>query len=155
MQVRAARADEAQALAAIWHDGWMDAHAAIVPPALVRMRTPESFLARMTAAVAGARVLGDPAVGFHLLRDDELDQFYLAAAARGTGAAQVLIADAERQLLARGVTAPWLTCTVGNHRAARFYETCGWRRAGAFTTLTPTDEGEVAVEAWRYEKTLG
>src|SRR6185295_12224637 len=124
MDIRPAEASELDALTTLWHDGWQDAHAAIVPAELALQRTLDSFRRRLTAALADLRVagpLGAP-LGFHQLKGDELYQLYVAAAARGTGVAAALIRDAEAQLAARGYATAWLACAIGNHRAARFYE---------------------------------
>ena len=131
MTVRPAAEAEIDHLARLWHEGWHDAHASLAPPDLVRARTLERFRERMAAALADTFVIGPPGApsGFHMLRGDELYQFYVARAARGSGVAAALIADAEARLAERGVTTAWLACGVGNDRAARFYEKCGWVRA--------------------------
>lgn len=98
--IRAATPDDLAPLAALWHDGWHDAHVALAPVALTRQRTPESFVARLQASLSLVRVSGPTGapLGFHLLKDDEVNQFYVAAAARGTGLAAALMADAEARL---------------------------------------------------------
>ena len=53
-----------------------------------------------------------------------------------------------------GVETAWLACAIGNERAARFYEKCGWRRIGTMTNEAETSERTFLLEAWRYEKTL-
>ena len=98
--------------------------------------------------------VGSP-VGFHLLKADELYQFYVAAAARGQGVAQELIADAETCLAAQGHAIAWLACAIGNGRAARFYEKCGWRRSGNFVSRLETADGPFDLEVWRYERRVG
>jgi ribosomal protein S18 acetylase RimI-like enzyme len=154
--IRDAEPADVTALAALWHAGWRDAHLAIVPPALVALRTQENFAERLAAALADVRVAGDPGAprGFHQLKADEVYQFYVAAAARGTGLAARLMLDAEARLAARGVDRAWLSCAVGNHRAARFYEKCGWQRTATLVEATVTSEGPFPVEVWRYEKRL-
>lgn len=154
--VRDAVAADVPALAALWHAGWRDGHLAIVPPALVALRTLENFAARLTTALADVRVAGEPGtpLGFHQLKDDEVYQFYVAGAARGTGLAARLMLDAEARLAARGVARAWLSCAVGNHRAARFYEKCGWLRTATLVEATVTSAGPFPVEVWRYEKRL-
>ena len=145
-----------EALADLWHRGWLDAHAGIVPPELERLRTLESFRERMTRALPDVRVIGPPGrpAGFHLVRDAELFQLYVAREARGTGVAAALIADAEARLAARGILTAWLACAIGNERAARFYEKHGWRRAGTLVNVVETSEGPFPIETWRYEKSL-
>lgn len=156
LAVRPAQSRELETLARLWWQGWRDAHLPIVPDALVRLRTLESFTARMAAALPEVRVLGPVGapLGLHLIKGDELNQFYLAAEARGTGAAAVLMADAETHLADAGVQTAWLACAVGNDRAARFYEKSGWTRARVETVQSETSEGFFPLEVWRYEKPL-
>jgi GNAT superfamily N-acetyltransferase len=156
MVVRPAAAADIDTLAQIWLDGWRDAHLAIVPAALARHRTFDSFKARLAAALDDLRVVdanGAPA-GFVMIRGHELYQFYVARGVRGRGLAAVLMADAERELASRGVTVAWLSCAIGNDRAARFYEKCGWTRAGTMTDQSVIDGGTFPIETWRYEKSL-
>lgn len=156
MDVRAAEESDVVHLATIWFDGWTDAHARIVPAALKRLRTLESFRSRLLAGLANVRVVGPPGVpvGFHMLKGDELYQLYVSAQARGTGVAASLIADAEAHLREGGVHTAWLGCAIGNDRAARFYEKCGWLRVGNVVERLETSTGEFALEVWRYEKRL-
>jgi GNAT superfamily N-acetyltransferase len=152
-------ADEADLdeLAKLWYDGWQDGHAEVVPAELKRLRTLQSFRERLSDTLSSVRVaggVGEPA-GFHIVKDDELYQLYVAASARGSGVASDLIADAEAQLLRSGVTVTWLSCAIGNNRAARFYEKCGWHRTGTMINYLETSEGIFELETWRYEKGLG
>ena len=143
-------------LARLWYDGWQDGHAAVVPAALTRARTLASFAERMAAALADVRVIGPQRapLGFSMLKGDELNQFYVAAAARGAGVAAALIADAETRLSERGVETAWLACAVGNARAARFYEKSGWYLARTMVSRLDTVDGPFDLEVWRYEKRL-
>lgn len=154
--VRPAQSVDLAALARLWWQGWRDAHLPIVPEALAQLRTLDSFTARMAAALPRVRVLGPVGapMGLHLIKDDELNQLYLAAEARGTGAAAVLMADAETHLADAGVQTAWLACAIGNDRAARFYEKSGWIRARAEIVPTETSTGPFPLEVWRYEKIL-
>ena len=156
MSVRAADVGEIDPLARLWHQGWNDAHAALAPAGLVRARTLESFRDRLAAALPDTFVIGPPGApsGFYMLKGDELYQFYVAREARGSGVATALIADAEARLGSRGVTTAWLACAIGNDRAARFYEKCGWQRVGTMINHADTSEGTFELETWRYEKTL-
>lgn len=154
--VRAAEAAEIDHLAHVWYDGWQSAHAAIVPAELARFRTFPSLRDRLRAIVSDIRVIGPVGApsGFYVLKGDELNQLYVGAPARGTGAASALIADAEARLSDSGVRTAWLACAIGNDRAARFYEKHGWRRAGTMVSELETPEGIFRLEVWRYEKTL-
>jgi GNAT superfamily N-acetyltransferase len=154
--IRDAQLSEIEQLAKIWFDGWQDAHARIVPAELARLRTLRSFEDRLRAASSGVRVtgaVGAPA-GFYFLRGAELYQFYVSSNARGSSIAAVLMADAEARLRERSVHNAWLACAIGNHRAARFYEKCGWSRTGTVSDDLEVPGGTFTLEVWRYEKSL-
>ena len=156
MDVRGAQPKEVDQLARLWYDAWQDAHASIVPAELARLRTLESFKQRLEAAFSDLRVVGPVGapVGLCVVKDDELYQLFVSAQSRGAGVAAALIADAEARLSARGVETAWLACAIGNDRAARFYEKCGWRRAGVVVSQLETPDGLFPLEVWRYEKPL-
>jgi ribosomal protein S18 acetylase RimI-like enzyme len=156
MNSRPAEPGEIPALARLWYDGWRDAHAAIVPEALVRARTLESFRERMEAGLGEVRVIGPVGapLGFTMLKRDELYQLYVSAAARGAGVAAALIAEAEQRLRERGTATAWLDCAIGNERAARFYEKSGWHRVGIVLSRLETIDGPIELDVWRYEKHL-
>lgn len=156
MQVRTAHADEIDAIAKVWYDAWQDGHAKVLPEELARDRTEESFRSRLPAMLPDIRVIGPPGApfGFCSIKADELYQLFVSAAARGTGAASLLLADGEARLAANGVAIAWLACAIGNDRAARFYEKCGWHRARVFTSHLETANGAFDLDVWRYEKPL-
>ena len=156
MNVRRAEEADIQALASIWYEGWHDAHARILPAALTRIRTLQSFRDRLHAAVAETRVaggIGEPA-GFCMVKGDQLYQLYVGARARGSGVAAALMADGEARLAEAGFELAWLACAIGNERAARFYEKCGWRRSGVVVYPLESPDGTIALDVWRYEKRL-
>ena len=156
MNIRDAEIAEIGLLAKIWYDGWQDAHARILPAELARLRTLESFGERLRAALASVRVAGavNAPVGFCILKGDELYQLYVSSQARGSGVAAALVVDAEARLGESGVGTAWLACAIGNERAARFYEKCGWRRAGTVVEYLEIPDGTFPLEVWRYEKSL-
>jgi ribosomal protein S18 acetylase RimI-like enzyme len=156
MHVRDAQISEIGRLATIWYDGWQDAHARILPLELARLRTLESFDERLRVALASVRVVGpaDAPLGFCMLRGAELYQLYVSSQARGFGVAPALIVDAEARLGDSGVDTAWLACAIGNERAARFYEKCGWHRAGTVIEHLEVANGTFPLEVWRYEKYL-
>jgi ribosomal protein S18 acetylase RimI-like enzyme len=155
-EIRNARATEIERLATIWYEGWQDAHARILPIELARVRTLESFGARLRSFLASVRVAGplDRPIGFCIVKGFELHQLYVSTRARGCGVAAALVADAEAHLRESGVRTAWLGCAIGNDRAARFYEKCGWLRAGVVTEHLEVPGGMFALAVWRYEKTL-
>lgn len=156
MEIRTAEVSELDHLAGLWHRGWQDAHAAILPAELARHRTLESFRQRLQAALPELRVAGPSGrpYGLCIVQGDELYQLYVSAEARGAGVAAALLADAETRLRERGTATAWLACAIGNARAARFYEKQGWRRIGTMTSQLPTPDGLFPLEVWRYEKEL-
>ena len=74
---------------------------------------------------------------------DEVEQVFVGAAARGTGLAAVLLAEAEQQVAAAGHSTAWLAVVAGNARARRFYEKQGW-----------IDEGDLPYEVDRGRRDL-
>jgi GNAT superfamily N-acetyltransferase len=156
MQVRDAQPDDVEPLARLWFDGWHDAHGRLLPAELVRDRSAERLRERLEQMLSRVRVVGERGtpLGFHVVDGDELNKFYVAAEARGRGIAAALIADAEARMAGAGVVVGWLACAIGNDRAARFYEKCGWRRLGTMMSHVTTAAGRVPLEVWRYEKPL-
>jgi len=140
----------------IWEAGWHDAHANLVPKELVELRTSESFLTRLHEHIANTRIgqNGGEVLGLCMTQSDELYQMYVSAKARGQGLAQALMADAENRLRDTGHESAWLACAVGNERAARFYEKCGWKNAGVRTVELATSQGVFPLPVWRFEKAL-
>ena len=157
MDTRAPLESEIDPLAGLWRASWHDGHAGLLPAAIVRQRTLEDFTGRLRADLANVRVTGPPGApsGLCIVRDDELDQLFVSASARGTGVAAALLADAEARIAAHGAPTAWLACAIGNDRAARFYEKHGWHRMGTAVKQVQTDEGEVGFDVWRYEKDVG
>jgi len=102
------------------------------------------------------RVIGERGqpLGFCTIKEDELYQLFVTRAARGTNVAIRLIDDGEARLAAVGYKLAWLSCAIGNERAARFYEKRGWYCARTFTSVLNTAKGKFELEAWRYEKVL-
>jgi ribosomal protein S18 acetylase RimI-like enzyme len=149
--VRPARPADADAVARIWWDGWRDGHLGNVPDDLVAARTEESFGRRAAERVDGtvvAAVDGEVA-GFVMVVDDEVEQVYVSSRHRGTGVANLLLAEAERQVAAGGHERAWLAVVAGNSRARRFYERHGWADEGPFEHRAP---GGITVPAHRYVK---
>ncbi|HEX6124506.1 MAG TPA: GNAT family N-acetyltransferase [Pyrinomonadaceae bacterium] len=156
MQVRRAEVSEIDALAKIWYDGWQDAHAELLPAEIARERRLETFRERLPKVLTDLRTIGEPGepLGLSITKDDELNQFYVAAESRGKGIAKRLIDEVEQRLAANGVRTAWLACAIGNDRAARFYEKSGWHLARTFTHALQAPDGPIEFDVWRYEKDL-
>ncbi len=124
--------EDAPAAVALWHDGWHDAHAALLPPGLLAARGRGFFAdqyGRWAGAVIGAFVDRD-LVGLALVTENVLDQFHVARPERGTGLAREFLAGVERILAEAGHREVRLGCVIGNDRALRFYERAGYRVGG-------------------------
>ena len=156
MTLRKARPEDASDVAEIWHLGWQDGHLGFVPQELVDVRTEDSFRARALARVGDTTVaIVDGAVaGFVMVVDDEVEQVYVSAFYRGTGVADVLMREAERQVRANGHSKAWLAVVAGNARARAFYERTGWRDEGPFDYAAAAEDGPIAVPCHRYTKLL-
>ena len=57
---------------------------------------------------------------------DEAEQVYVDRAFRGTGVANLLLTEAERQIAAAGHAVAFLVVVRGNDRAQAFYARQGW-----------------------------
>jgi uncharacterized glyoxalase superfamily protein PhnB/GNAT superfamily N-acetyltransferase len=158
-RLRPATASDSEAVAAVWAAGWVDGHRGRVPEALAAARTPESFRSRAAARVEDTVVaVADPGgeiAGFVMVSGDEVEQVYVAAAHRGSGVADLLLAEGERLVAAGGHRRAWLAVVAGNTRARRFYERRGWVDEGPFDYVTAVPGGTVAVPAHRYVKAVG
>src|SRR5258707_5931007 len=97
MQVRSADAVEIDHLTRLWHDGWHQTHASLVPQELTRLRTSESFRERLQAALPNVHVtrpLRAP-IGFYVLKRHERSPLFLSPDGHGSGGVPARIADAQ------------------------------------------------------------
>ena len=151
--LRPATSDDVEAIATVWHRGWQDGHLGHVPDALLphrglvhfRERVPPRILTTTVATIAST------VVGFVTVHEDEAEQVYVAASARGGGVANALLGHAEQVIAERFDTA-WLAVVAGNARARRFYERNEWRDAGGFDYAAEIRGGTIPVPCRRYEK---
>jgi ribosomal protein S18 acetylase RimI-like enzyme len=156
IKIRPATAEDAPAVATIWHAGWLDGHTGNVPQALVDVRTPESFGTRAAERVAdtSVAVVGDEVAGFVMVVADEVEQVYVATTHRGSGIAGLLLTEAERLVAAGGHPRAWLAVAPGNGRARRFYERSGWIDEGLFDYSARVGDETLPVPCHRYTKEL-
>jgi GNAT superfamily N-acetyltransferase len=152
--LRQGNADDASEIAEIWYRGWRDGHLGFVPQELVEARTEKSFRDRASARVGEmtVAVVGGAIAGFVLVVNDEVEQVYVGAGYRGTGVADQLMSEAERQVRAKGHPKAWLAVVAGNGRARRFYERLGWEDEGPFEYAAATANGAIRVPCHRYTK---
>jgi ribosomal protein S18 acetylase RimI-like enzyme len=154
--VRAAQAADTEAIAEIWHQGYRDGHLGSVPAEIFGFRRLEDFLQRVPSLldVTAVAVVGSDVVGFVMVEGDELNQLYVAEAARGSAVAVALLERGEAmiaELFDRG----WLAVVAGNTRARRFYERGGWHEVRPIQQPSYAGEGEqMMIPALRYEKQL-
>jgi ribosomal protein S18 acetylase RimI-like enzyme len=156
LSLRAATSDDVDAIAEVWHRGWLDGHLGHVPEAIREHRRPEDFRRRIPPRLPQTTVatLASRVVGFVTVHADELEQIYVAESARGGGVANALLRRAEEVIAARFDVA-WLAVVADNGRARRFYERNGWRDAGGFDYAAEITGGTLPVPCRRYEKHVG
>lgn len=152
--LRPARTTDVVTIASIWHDGWRDGHLGSVPEHALAARTLETFQARAETAVAVTTVaeVEETIAGFTMVVGDELEQIYVASSHRGSGIAELLLSDAERQLREKGHAAGWLAVVAGNERARAFYHKRGWRDDGPIAYLAAGLDGPIEIPSHRYVK---
>jgi ribosomal protein S18 acetylase RimI-like enzyme len=151
--LRPAVAGDVDVIADIWHRGWRDGHVGHVPDALLPHRQFSDFLRRVPPRIPDTTVatIDGRVVGFVALKGDEVEHFYVALDARGTGVADALMRHAEQVIAGRAEFA-WLSVVEGNTRARRFYEKAGWRDTGPFEYHAEIEGGTLPVPCHRYEK---
>ncbi len=155
--IRRATAEDVDAVARIWHAGWVDGHLGNVPDELVEHRLVLApFITRTRERVPTTWVAESDhtVVGFVVVVDAEVEQVYVAPAARGTGAATRLLQQAEAVIRLAGHHTAWLAVVAGNQRARAFYARQGWRDRGPLQYGAQTATGTVTVATRRYERDL-
>jgi ribosomal protein S18 acetylase RimI-like enzyme len=156
VELRRALPQDAPAIATIWQQGWRDGHLGRVPAELIAAWQAESFPARAAQRLDDTTVAVEhgQVAGFVMVAGNEVEQVYVARDHHGSGVADLLLDDAERQIKDAGHTTSWLAVVPGNTRARRFYQRRGWTDAGLFDYAAATDGGLVPVPCHRYVKEL-
>ena len=157
-KIRDAEPADIQDISQLWHDGWRDGHFGLVPDALYEHRTLDSFIPRVAKRIPFTRVAIDQGtsklLGFVTINGDELEQFFLAREARGTGLAMPLMREGEEMLRRSGHTDIHLVVVAGNDRAIGFYEKDGWVNKGEISYAAEIDGGSFDLPCLRFEKSL-
>lgn len=142
----------------IWHSGWHEAHARLVPDGVLKFRKVEHFWVWLENSTDQFYVaLNDGVVGFVATHESELVKLYVEADVRGTGTATALLSYAEAQTSNDGIQDAVLFCTAGNTRAQRFYSREGWILNDTFADklwLPENTTEEFIVDTHRYKKLL-
>jgi GNAT superfamily N-acetyltransferase len=159
IEIRFAQERDRNDLLQLWHRGWHDAHAHLVPAEVLKFRTPEHFSVWLSQSTEQFYVAcnGSSVLGFVSIEDTEVVKFYVAGEARGTDVARSLLAYAEKALGEAGVTVAHLFCTAGNIRAQRFYAREGWKLLETFEDdlwVPPDAVAQYPVQTHRYQKSL-
>lgn len=156
VSLRAAADDDLEAIAALWHRAWPDGHLGHVPDALLQHRGLDDFRRRVPDRLHETAVatIGRRLAGFVMVRENEVEQVYVAREARGGATATILLGHAEGRIAGRFDTA-WLAVVPGNARARRFYERNGWNDGGAIGYQAHIPGGTITVPCRRYEKRVG
>jgi GNAT superfamily N-acetyltransferase len=156
--LRPAQPGDDQLVAEVWQAAWHDGHRGHVPDALLEAREPAYFQRRGAELRDHITVAAedDELLGVVIVKDDELQQLMVTAAARGRGVGGLLLAEAERQVARAGHDEIWLAVVPGNTTARRFYESHGWVDRGEESYDAVTLAGAtVPVPVCRYVKELG
>ena len=152
MELRPATPQDAESIAGVWHRGWADGHEGNVPEGLYAHRQADHFRRLVESRIGRTTVaVSEGVVGFVTVHDDEVEEMYVDASARGSGVAAALLSHGE-QLVAEQHDVAWLADVPGNARARRFYEKCGWVDGGPLEYTAETTDGPFVVPVRRYEK---
>ncbi len=161
--LRPARADEAEALAQLHVEAWLDAHAGLAPAAAVqaldaarRLPAWQGYLANSSQHVLVAEhggtlaglVCFGPASQAALGARAEIKHLYVAASARKSGLGRRLLRAALRQLSEEGFAKVTLAVVEGNSAARGFYKACGGRETGSFTDAGPLWKSSNIIVVW-------
>lgn len=159
MYIRPTVSRDEEALVHLWHRGWHDAYADLVPLEVLSYRTKSHFIiwfreSQDTFYVAQS---GENLVGFVSLKGPEIVKLYVDVGARGTGIASTLLNFAEQTLRQGGILEAELLCTTGNARAERFYLRQGWNLLDTFDDalwVPAAVSQKFVVSTSRYRKNL-
>ncbi|WP_172296480.1 GNAT family N-acetyltransferase [Pseudoruegeria sp. HB172150] len=132
MTVRPMTSGDHPDVAAVWHEGWHDAHDGLVPDRMSATRVPDAFLKAIAEMTKEVRVglLDGRIGGFVAWQENYIDYLFLSRPVRGSGLAARLMQAAETEIAAAGHVLAEIDYVKGNDRAARFYAREGWEITG-------------------------
>ncbi|HWA47784.1 MAG TPA: GNAT family N-acetyltransferase [Dongiaceae bacterium] len=119
-EIRRPRAEESAAILALVSDVVNATYGAIWPTSPIEV-AEEDWSAGWVAAISS-----DP-VGWMLSREQWLEDLWVSYDFHNRGAGSALLAQAEREIAARGIATAHLSVIASNVRAIAFYERNGWR----------------------------
>lgn len=154
--IRPAAERDLTAIAGLYHRVWHETHGPHMPRAERQARDGRFFLDRMTSLMPNVVVCEEKGTiaGFAAWSGSRLGQIFLDASAHGSGAAQLLMEAAEREMRKQDVMEAELRCLVGNERAKRFYERVGWRASGIMAETVRGDADGERRDFWVMRKRL-
>ena len=163
MNLRAAHADEALALAKLHVDVWRNTYADLATPEALatldaKRRLPlwqgyladpahHIFVASQNGTLTGVVCLGPPSHPAFGQRG-EIDHLYVAKSAARQGIGKQLLNAALAHLAKGGYQGAALAVVRQNHPARAFYAACGGKEAGEFIDSGPLWKSENIVMAW-------
>jgi len=168
-RVRAARLEDAAAIAAVHVASWRQAYRGMLPEAHLDglsvsdkeattqnlLRTPPSPHHRLLVLDRGGQILGFAATGPASEGSEETQGeiygIYLHPSIWGRGLGRLLMAQAQAALRADGFHEAILWVLERNTRARKFYNAGGWSEAGEIRTQW---HGGIAIREVRYRQSI-
>lgn len=159
ISIRAASEADQPAISKIWHQGWHDAHAELVPAQILAYRQIEHFRNWLATSTDRFFVVSLNAmiIGFVAINGAELVKLYIDRHARGDGTSARLLQFGEDRIRETGVRRAVLFCTDGNLRAEKFYRRQGWSLMETFPDrlwLPDHAQATLVANTHRFEKAL-
>ena len=148
--IRRARAEDAEAIAAVHDDAWREAYRGVIPgrslEAMIARRGPAWWLSavrggsRLLVLEFDSRIVGYASLGRNRVAAipyaGEIFELYLSPAYQGAGLGERLFKAAREDLASKGYLSTIVWALSDNERALRFYKKMGgvevWRAAEQF-----------------------
>ncbi|MEM5542670.1 GNAT family N-acetyltransferase [Sulfitobacter sp. AS92] len=158
LSIRPLLSDDHRKIVDIWHRGWHDAHAGLVPKGVLNYRAIDHFWSWLHCSTDQFYVAVEGEIlGFVSMQGSEIVKLYVDVQSRGNGTAAKLLSFAERRIHDQNLVDSVLFCIAGNARAERFYEREGWILTQTFSDKLWLPQNAVSVfiaDTHRYTKRL-